>query len=74
MVDAETSALYQPQLNRQAERIVDMFKRTMNKLFGKENVEDSLTTFLYSYRTTLSPNPNRNSPFELMLGWQPINV
>ena len=43
---------YQPHCNGQAERFVDTFKRTLQKLQGEGVMADALQTFLLTYRTT----------------------
>ena len=49
------TASYHLRSNRQAERFVDTFKRTLRKLKGTESVDD-IQQFLSVYRVT--PNPS----------------
>ena len=61
------SSPYQPHCNGQAERFIDTFERTLQKLQGEGIMADVLQTFLLTYRTTpCAPlsglkTPQRNS-------------
>lgn len=46
------SAPYHPMSNGQAERFVDTFRRTIQKLEGEGNVDEKLEIFLKTYRST----------------------
>lgn len=60
---------FHPQSNGQAERFVDTFKRSINKLQGEGNLDENLETFLKMYRTAPNDNcPSKKSPAEIMLG------
>lgn len=60
---------FHPQSNGQAERFVDTFKRSINKLQDEGNLDENLETFLKTYRTTPNDNcPSRKSPAEIMFG------
>jgi hypothetical protein len=67
------SAPYNPMSNGQAERFVDTFKRTFQKLKGEGAPGmEIIETFLVTYRTT--PNnslPDGKSPSEIFLGRKP---
>ena len=63
-----TTPAYNPRSNRQAERLVDMFKRTLRKNQVLDTDKHSIQKFLAVYR--IIPNPNTRSklsPAELMI-------
>ena len=54
---------YHPQSNGQAERFVDTFKRSCQKLRGEGATTEVLEKFLLTYRTTPCPSsPGQRSP------------
>ena len=62
---------FHPQSNGQAERFVDTFKRTIQKLKGEGITEELVQKFLLCYRSTPCPSsPNQKSPAEIFLGRQ----
>ncbi|XP_062540738.1 uncharacterized protein K02A2.6-like [Armigeres subalbatus] len=65
-----TTAPYHPQSNGQAERFVDIFKRSVKKIReGKRTIQEALDVFLLTYRTTPNPaTPEGKSPSEAMFG------
>jgi transposase InsO family protein len=67
------SAPYNPMSNGQAERFVDIFKRTFRKLKGEGTPsKESIDTLLVTYRTTPNDSlPNGKCPAEVFLGRKP---
>ena len=62
---------FHPQSNGQAERFVDTFKRTLQKLKGEGITEELVQKFLLCYRFTPCPSsPYQKSPAENFLGRQ----
>ena len=60
-----------PQSNGQAERFVDTFKRTIQKLKGEGITEELVQKFLLTYRSTPCPaSPDQKSPAENFIGRQ----
>ncbi|PIO74710.1 integrase core domain protein [Teladorsagia circumcincta] len=59
---------FHPQSNGQAERFVDTFKRTLQKLRGERTTQEALQKFLFAYRRTPSPTLSGKSPAEVFLG------
>ena len=59
---------YSPASNGQAERFVDTFKRTLQKLEGEGTPPEVLQIFLSTYRATPNPRtPKGNSPAEALM-------
>ena len=69
------TAPFHPQSNGQAERFVDTFKRTIEKIqAGGEDLDEALDTFLMCYRSTpCRCAPGGKSPAEVLLG-RPIRT
>ncbi|PIO65753.1 integrase core domain protein [Teladorsagia circumcincta] len=59
---------FHPQSNGQAERFVDTFKRTLQKLRGEGATQEALQKFLFTYRRTPCPTLSGKSPAEVFLG------
>ena len=60
-----------PQSNGQAERFVDTFKRTIQKLKGEGVTEELVQKFLLTYRSKPCPaSPDQKSPAESFIGRQ----
>ncbi|XP_018406503.1 PREDICTED: uncharacterized protein K02A2.6-like [Cyphomyrmex costatus] len=62
------SAPYNPQSNGQAEILVDIFKRGIMKINEGEEIEETLNTFLTTYRYTPNKYIDGKSPAEIMIG------
>ena len=62
---------YHPQSNGQAERFVDTFKRTFQKLRGEGATSDVIQKFLWTYRSTpCLSSPGQKTPAENCIGRQ----
>ena len=59
---------YHPQSNGQAERFVDIFKRSLLKMKGEGVESDVIQEFLMSYRSTPNRQLNGKTPSEVFLG------
>ncbi|PIO72744.1 integrase core domain protein [Teladorsagia circumcincta] len=59
---------FHPQSNGQAERFVDTFKRTLQKLKGEGTTQEALQKFLFNYRRTPCSTLSGQSPAEVFLG------
>ncbi|CAH8637620.1 unnamed protein product [Dicrocoelium dendriticum] len=60
---------YHPQLNGQAERFVDTFKRALCKAGQKRASQDAIQAFLCMYRNAPNPNsPDGKAPTEVLFG------
>lgn len=67
------SSPYHPSSNGQAERFVDTFKRSINKLEGEGSLDENIITYLRTYRPTPNTESNK-SPSEILFNRKIRNI